>query len=173
DGELTDKEKAQFELALKDSADLQAEYEAALALKKLLENHNAPDPGEEYFDEMTSLVMAKTKGAVGDSKTEIDPVLVAQEQRSQFVRSLVSAAASLFLFFTALYLGPDLLTGSKAQSPSGEKAILTASVASELHDNYYGTITVHEQENISGAMYLLSPPGTIGRFIGGVDISPW
>lgn len=171
DNELPDTELAEVKKLLANSEDLRSEHELLVRLKQLLRQKRAPDPGEAYFDELTRLIEARTVDAgtlpVETAIVRSDP----SHQRRMFVRSLVSAAASLFLFFAALTLG-SRHTAVYAPGDDDQSGVFLAGAAADhLERNVMDLATVEERSSLRKGIFLLSPPGSIGRLSGLADLT--
>lgn len=161
DNELSDADRAAFRQLLAESDDLRTELEHTVRLKQLLRQKLAPDPGEPYFDELTRLIEARSvERGNPPAETESDRVDHSY-QRRMFVRSLASAAASLLLFFAALAIGSrhDYIV-SRNEAPG---VFLAGAAAEQFEQQGMELATVEEQSSVRKGIFLLSPPGSIGR----------
>jgi anti-sigma factor RsiW len=163
DKELTQAEAAEFEKALENSPELRAELESTRRLRELLANHLVPDPGEDYLENVTRIIMARTSGA-----ERLQPIPIGERQKLErrlFYRSLMSAAASVALFIGAIWLG-SAREEAMTRQPVPD-VMVASSAADELKDEP-GTelVTSEERTNVATGMFLLSPPGTSARFFG-------
>lgn len=138
------------------------EYAGSVRLKELLGSAEVPPPPETYWEEVTDLILART--------VENDGVVDLQrhlgKQRQSFYRSLVSVAASLAIFFVALWFGPGLNLGAVSASRSGQdvtgaaQEVNRAGVTEELFSRM-------EQDRIAGGVLLVGSPG---MFAGPINI---
>lgn len=163
DRELTPSEVEELEALLSESPELREELEATRRLKELLARHHVPDPGENYFDDAMRIILARTSEA---GKIERIPAGERQKQdRRLFYRSLISAAASVMLFVGAVWLGTQHQALTTRQRVP--EVMVTSTVADQLGEEP-GTqlVTSEEQVSLHKGLFLLSPPGTSGRFLG-------
>ncbi|MBN1212225.1 MAG: zf-HC2 domain-containing protein [candidate division Zixibacteria bacterium] len=135
-----------------------AEYELALRLRNILSGNSAPDPGEDYFNEVSALISAKT---VETYQTETAVTNLEQQRRNNkraFYRSLVSVAASLVIFFTALIFGS---TQNKPVTVNvlSYQGTSRVAAATENDDNDNVILTPAEQRNLIKGIILLGSPG--------------
>lgn len=163
DNELSGEELEEFKGLLAESEDLRAEHELTARLKELLRQKRAPDPGEAYFDGLTRLVEART------IETELAPAEPEPDrtdpgyQRRMFVRALLSAAASLFLFFAALTIG-SRQSALFTQGDDVTSGVFLAGAAAEQYAQPgLALATAEERASLRQGVFLLSPPGSIGR----------
>ena len=164
DGELSDEEARRVEKMIAESSDIKTEYELSKLVKQILDNKGSHDPGDAYFDELTELIRARTIQRDRDEYERDTPATRGSERRA-FVRSLVSAVASLILLFTALFLGSHREDWLSGLNGNGDEIIATASVSRELSGFQADFATAEEQQSLGQGMFLLSPPGMAARFL--------
>ena len=140
-----------------------AEYELALRLRKVLSGNSAPDPGEDYFNEVSALILAKTVDTVSSETVVTNLEQQRRNNRSAFYRSLVSVAASLIIFFSALIFGStqDKAVTVKVTSP---ETTLSMASSTENDDNDIEIITASEQRNLIKGIILLGTPGNFEQY---------
>lgn len=134
-----------------------AEYQELARLKGMLAKIPVPEPGLEYWKEVSELILARTVEAetVVDRRPEIER---RSRERSSFYRSVVAVAASLAVFVTSLWLGssgPNGLPGLSDRSSFDrtEPAGLIRSAAG------IGALSEDEQALIANGMLLVGTPG--------------
>lgn len=170
DKELSEQEMAELKRLLAESEDLRLDRDASVRLKELLRHLKTPDPGDAYFDELTELVLARTTRSAAGATYDRQPAGTTDE-RSMFVRSLVSAVASIFLFLAALFVGSqDHQSIVSLSGPNGP--LLTSSVARQLQQPDFVLVTKAERARISQGISLLAPPGLSGFLVAGLP-EPW
>ena len=135
-----------------------AEYELALRLRKILSGNSAPDPGEDYFNEVSALILVKTVETAPSETIVTNLEQKRRDNKRAFYRSLVSVAASLVIFFTALVFGSTQNKPITVNIPSSEESYRQARTQEETGDDYE-IITVSEHRNILKGMILLGSPG--------------
>lgn len=164
DGELSDEDAERVRAMLAESPDIRTEYELSKLVRGILHNKGSYDPGDTYFDELTELIRARTIQRTREEHTRISPSVTRSERRA-FVRSLVSAVASLILLFTALFIGSkrDLFTAN--MNRGGQEIMTTAEVSAELATFQTELGSVEQRQNLGQGMFLLSPPGMASRFL--------
>ncbi len=141
------------------------EYESSARLKELLSNGAGRDPGDDYFTEVHSLIMART---VEESSYAGGYPAIADHDasvRSPFVRSLLMAAASICLFFISLLIGShrELVFSEAPDSYDQQGTITLLSMAQSESDT---PMTNAEIRRVSRGVLLLGPPGMLGRVDG-------
>ncbi len=170
DHELPEPLSAALEEHLSNCPHCRADYEASLALKQLLVRTPVDYPGQEYFDEVRNIILARTVEADPTErviKTHKDD---RSEKRKSFMRSLVSVAASLCIFFSALLLGSRHEFGTSALSRVPQTSDSTFSLTELVNAESSPGFTKADQERMVGAMILLGPPGILGRFTNIADV---
>jgi hypothetical protein len=164
DNELSEEERAEFKKQLESSPELRAEYESAIALKELLKTQTVPDPGEDYWSEVTQLILAKTAGSENLERIEVVSQDDLSRKKSAFYRSLISAVAALFILFSALYIGSDHQRQMQTENISNGTVLVTARVADEINSEAFVMMTKSERNNATVGMMILGPPCPLGRF---------
>jgi anti-sigma factor RsiW len=164
DNELSEEERAEFKKTLESSPELRDEYQSDVQLKELLSKQTAPDPGEDYWSETTQLILARTSGSDKLERTEVVSRDELSRKRSAFYRSLVSAAAALFILFSALYVGSGRHHQMFTENISAGSVLITASVADEINSEAFVMMTKSERNNATVGMMILGPPCPLGRF---------
>jgi anti-sigma factor RsiW len=164
DSEITPHEAGELHKHLNECSACRNEYETSKALKELLSKTPTPDPGAEYWQEVVDIILARTTAST-KSRTSLDKTPVAINKKKQaLIRALVSVAASLLILFSAILL--DISRNEqKAQAPESNPRLF---VAAPLQDVIYGQssqyVTRREQIRLTKGMWLLGPPGFLGRF---------
>ena len=164
DNELSEEELAEFKRLLETSPDLRDEHQIAVRLKELMKQQPVPDPGEDYWSEVTELILARTTGAPDNEATTVTSQEELSNRRSAFVRSLVSAAAALFILFSALVIGSGRHHQMLTENISANSVLLTASVADEINSDSFVMMTKAERNSTTIGLLMLGPPSPIGRF---------
>ncbi len=165
DRELSADVEAQLKEHYDSCAGCREDLDSALLLKELLGQHKPPDPGEDYWSETTALIRARTTESFRQRTTVTDITANRSLERSAFMRSLVSVAASLVVLFSAILLG----TGQEQRLARIDVAKPPVYIAAALEevvgpDNTV-IVTRDENDRLAHGMLLLGAPGSIGRFI--------
>ena len=164
DGELPPAEADRVARHLTTCEACRAEHEATLKLKNLLTRRSVPDPHPSYWNEVSSLILARTVESAPFEADDQGRDRVRSGERASFVRSLISVAASLGIFIAAISFG-TLNGGLTTETPTIEKQVLsTTSLVTTAHAEARPGIGVSNNERVSQAMLLLGPPGLLGRF---------
>jgi anti-sigma factor RsiW len=159
DQELPEPVAREVTTHLESCAACRTEHEEALRLRALLSGYQPPAPPEEYWDEVSGLILARTvegRTEVVDLPTE---AARARSERYQLYRSIAAVAASLVVFFSALLTGPEsplaipgqLADGSQTEAPN----TLLASSTPESSNLF----SEDEQALIAGGMLLVGGSG--------------
>lgn len=162
DGELSPAVAAEIEEHLKGCALCRYDYRSTQLLKELLSKTAPPVPGSHYFEEVQALILARTTESVPYAVHKADTDRQSVE-RVSFYRSLLAVAASLLLFFSALYVGsmqPDSIAGENRF----DKQLSGLSSAGAVTKPGIGTeLSPFGQDRIRGGLLLVGPPGMLGR----------
>jgi len=167
DNELDKKTAFEIKEHLDTCPECREEYELALKLKEgLRASLPSVDPGEEYLDEVTSLIFAKTIDLDPEEEPVINISRKRAEQRISFYRSMASVAASLIIFFSALFFGSGTARMVSISSTDTNERVTHIMGVSDLEDTDNNIIiTIDEQKDILKGMILLGSPGQLSRFI--------
>jgi anti-sigma factor RsiW len=165
DRELPTESSTTVDAHLEVCPDCRIEYERTLRLKELLASGIVPEPAEPYWDEVTDLILARTVEKDGITELERHRGRP-QREKNSFYRSLVSVAASLALFFTALWLGPSL-TRDAGGAIWTERNAAPQTVEIAGRNNAESLLSRSEQDRIAGGLLLVGSPG---MFAGPVDL---
>jgi len=132
-------------------------------LKKLLSDLTVPNLGTGYFEEVKNLVLART---VESADFYAGPVPVADRrltERSSFIRSIVSVAASICIFLVALSIDSNQSKPAISASLDDNTVMIRTSLGILVHTPLEDAPSLQEQERVAGSMLLLGPPGLLGR----------
>lgn len=159
DRELSSQKSEQVAQHLELCPDCRSEHDQMVQLRRMLSDHTGPEPDEQYWTEVQDLILARTveRIQVVNVGTEISRK---QRERVSFYRSLMAVAASLAIFFTALWLTPDNLgtPGSPWLAGAVDAPGLTNTSETDFHD----MISDNEREMIAGSIMLVGSPGLLG-----------
>lgn len=168
DNELDEKTALEIKEHLDKCPECREEYELAVKLKAGLKASIPPvDPGDEYLDEVTSLIFAKTIDLEPELEPVIDITRKRTEQRRSFYRSMASVAASLIIFFSALFFGSGAAVRTVSISPdlTGKQSGRVMGISDLADTDNNVIITIDEQKDILKGMILLGSPGKLNRLI--------
>lgn len=172
DNELSPSQAAELEEHLSACATCRQEYQASQQLKQYLkqlqQDSLVPNPGEDYWSEVTSLVLAKTSGL---SVSNTDSVRIIEvrpkaEERRSLVRSLMLFAASLVIMLSAIYLGMQRQQMTASVNNSTSPVLMTASLSNVVASDNRAIVTREEENQMVRGMMALSTPGPVGRYGG-------
>jgi len=136
------------------------EYAATTRLKELLSRAPVEDPGQDYWSETTGLILARTVDTAVTPVSELSRAR-AGTRRGDFVRSLISLAASIAILVSAIVVGQSHHRMSIAAV--GEPMLMTQSVVLQLPDDYPTLSLDSHRQNLARGMMLLGAPGHLGR----------
>ena len=156
DDELPAEKLDEVRRMLEDNPELQQYVARSRRLKELLAQIVVPDPGRQYWDETTSLILARTVEA------EAARVSVGSE-RFSLVRSLFSVAASIIILISALYIGSNGRAPMPLKTDSGEIAFAAVSVQKDISPGDFPAYGHKEALQLARAMIVMGPPGMFGR----------
>ncbi len=144
-----------------------AEVESSAILKSMIKGLSRPDPGDEYWDEVSRLILARTvEGEAPPSPVyQRVPVSASREARQTLMRSVASVAFSLVVLLGAIWLGSQRHNGTfVVQTPT--KEFLVAASINPLTIPTDEIYTARERAKLAGAVSLLGPPvhGRMGEF---------
>lgn len=159
DNELSADESRNFENHLKRCSECQKELDALKQLKIILSSEEITDPGDEYWEENKSLILAKT--IESEDWNNSRPTRVTSV-KTDFKRALVAVAASLVLLASSLFLGVE--SDKQLNYISDNNDMFALNPMQNVLDNEQNIIvSENEQLNIAKGMLLISPPGMLGR----------
>lgn len=164
DDELTNEQKTQLMEHIESCASCKREFEELKQIKKLLSKAKAFNPGEEYWSEVTGLIIAKTtdvESVESGHRPHNEQISI---KRNALMRSIISTAAALAILFTALLLGSQQKQVSFARTESGRPVFATADVRDLLSSDNIPLYSIKDQRHLAQGMLLVGIPGLLGRF---------
>jgi anti-sigma factor RsiW len=159
DGELPHTEAVEVETHIRDCAECQKRYDDLVRLKECLKSYSVPDPGREYFNNTTDIVMARVAGSGEHRRSESNDQ--AQRRRALY-RSIAAAAASLAILISALTLGTNDSSIVGFGQNEGAPPLTTASLRSVLEEED-AVLTGSDRDRLARAAIMLGSPGLPGR----------
>ncbi len=146
------------------------EYEQTLRLKRLLGDMTAPDPGDAYFQETTSLILARTVQAAPEQPVRISADDARRQNRRALVRAILSVAASIAILVTAILIGSSpeqqVLRSQSEHAP----VLATADLREVVGPHDIPVFTREDRIRLARGMMLIGSPGFLGRFAGLPDM---
>jgi len=167
DGDLDPTVAGEISRHLESCPVCQAEYESSLRLKELLKQHNAAQPEQGYWEEITQRIHMRT--------VESDPIRLDSDNsddantvdvRRDFVRSLAALAASIAILFSALQFGQTRDQDNYLATVEGREILLT----NYLHEDLSSELSQAQATEMTRAYLLLGSPGVSSR---GLTISDY
>ncbi len=167
DGVLSATEKENMEKHLRECSPCREEWERAQRLQRVLSRLPFPDPGDEYWKEATTLILAKSVDYLPCSRQKVSPSSYPSQGTGKrgFLQAVASLAVSLFILFSALLIGSGQQRQISRQTTDEMPVFATASVNDLLRERFHGpAITKEEQLQLAEGMLLMGPPSFLGRF---------
>jgi anti-sigma factor RsiW len=162
DGDLSASQTGEIESHLAQCTACKQEYLRSAELRRLLSSRAAPDPGTQYFREVTELILARTVDQTESEQRTFRASADSSRIRAPFYRSLIAAAASIGLFVTSLYVG-SIRPMTASAPPADTRMRQATSMVAMLHSDDNRVMTDAEKLRITSGMVLLGPPGMVGR----------
>ena len=172
DSELSEEETSYVRQLLAQSPELQQEHDATLRLREILKTLPVPDPGEQYWSESTELILARTTPSETEESVNRSLPEITAQKRHAFWRSVVSAAASLIILFSALVIGSQRQTHKETNIVDEGRMLVTTDLADRLTTP---TVELTDQPELAGMTVrniLQGPPGHVGRFSDPTETMP-
>lgn len=163
DGDLPPDEGNRLRDHIRTCEDCRREYDLTRRVKTLLESATTPNPGDEYFAESESHILARTVEA-DQANTQESPAKGNERSphRTALLRAVLSVAASLAILFIAIYLGSNQEMLISRTVDRTAPVIATANVRESVGNN--PVFTREERTRITQGMMLIGGPGFLGRF---------
>ncbi len=137
------------------------EVETISKVKELLGQKSVYSPGEDYWSETSSLILARTVESSLE-RIPVEPNRTTQKQA--FIRSLVSVFASLVILFTALLIGSNKGPGFVRLTAPEAPIYSVAPIQDMVGSDNTVIVTRAERLNQAKGMLLMGSPGFLGRF---------
>jgi len=172
DSELSPEDNNQLDNHLDSCAQCRIEFQSSAQVRDILNQKPVSKPREGYWEEVTSLILARTvdnepehsREPYQESLNKSGKLGSDYSDRSILMRPLISVIASLGLLFAALFVGANKnLFTPIANSPVVQEQSLTAGRwLVNADDRYY--ISPEDEAMLTRGMLLLAPPGPLSRF---------
>lgn len=172
DSELSPEENNQLDDHLDSCAKCRIEFQSSAQVRDILKLKPVSEPREGYWEEVTSLILARTVDnepehsgePYQESLNKSGKLGSHYSDRSILMRPLISVIASLGLLFAALFVGANKnLFTPIANSPVVQEQSLTAGRWLVSADDRY-FISPEDEAMLTRGMLLLAPPGPLSRF---------
>ncbi len=140
------------------------EFLASKRLKELLKKTPKGNPSEDYWSDTTRLIMARTIATDEAFRPKTKTPSYQHSNRTDFVRSLVSLAASIAILVSAVLVGqsqnqPAVSVGSQGDRP----VFLAHSVTDQFPGGYPALAIGDDQSRLARGMLLMGAPGHLSR----------
>lgn len=147
----------------------QREYEITLRLKELLRSARTPDPGGEYFQEATELILGRS---VGNDPTpeDISPQQIKSVRQQAFWRAVLSVAASLAILFAAILIGSSEDYEAARQQTAAAPVLATTDIRGLIGPESSRIFTREDQLRLARGALLIGSPSFVARFAGIPDM---
>ncbi len=165
DNDLPADQTNQVREHLKSCDECRREYQLTKRLKSLLSIGVIPDPGEDYFFETETLILARTID--GSDETDDRPPTADQVRRQKkqaFYRALFSVAASVGILFAAIYLGSSQDNIQSRNTTSSAPILATADIRNLVGPETEPIFTEADNLRLAHGIMLIGSPGPLGRF---------
>lgn len=172
DNELGPALAAEVAQHLEVCATCRQEYEAGRQLTQVLkqtqDEARLPDPGEDYWSEVSSLILARTTESSVPSANEESPVSYRSrsDTRQAVMRSVMLFAASLVLMIGALLIGSQRHRMGSSSRFSESQPIMTASLSQMTASDHEAIVTKEEEDALVRGMLALGAPNPVDRYGG-------
>ena len=165
DGELPEDTRREVERLLQSHPEHAQDVQSSRQLKALLKNLDRHEPPPEYWAELQELIMARTVQQSGASQP-VTRTPAKDEVRQSFFRSLVSVAAGLALFVSALVLGNSGPIEVRRSDPAPMSYASLPELVAQANTEEEKVFTTSQQRRLSGGILLVGPAGLLGRLSG-------
>ncbi len=146
------------------------EYEQTIRLKRLLGGMTAPDPGDAYFQETTSLILARTVDAAPEQPERISADDLRREKRGALLRAILSVAASIAILVSAILIGSSPEQQVLRSQTEHAPVLATADLRDVVGPHDLPVYSHKDRVRLARGMMLIGSPGFLGRFAGLPDM---
>jgi anti-sigma factor RsiW len=159
DGELDPAIAGEIESHLTSCSACSEELQVAQNVRELLKHRPVHLPPEGYWAESAKAILERARQE--DRIVPIEPYYREREAdtRRNFVRSLISLAASIVVLFSAIYFGQSQPDGNRIVTVDGQEIILTSALIEDLNPQLGNA----ERHDLAVGYSLLGAPGRNGR----------
>jgi len=139
------------------------EYKATKSLQGLMGRINSPEPGPDYWQDTTDIILARTVGSITSPKQKVTGKDKTGTNHQAFIRSLVSVAASLVILFSAIFLGKSENYPSAELTNPENPFLVVAPLQEMFYDKKITVATTAERVRIQKGTLLIGAPGFLGK----------
>jgi len=172
DGELSATETARLNQHLNQCPDCREFYEQTMHLKEILRNASCPLPGQDYWNQTTAKIMARTTDAEPRDPEVLSFARKQKQDRNALFRAILSVAASITILFLAIYVGSTQQQQLAEIGNSNNRAIATADVWNVTGTDNTPVFTELDRQRLTRGLMLMGSPGVLGRFSRLPDLLP-
>lgn len=162
DSELSVDDNRLFLSHLNNCQECQRELDSSRQLREILSNKPVTNPRNEYWEEVTSLILARTVGNESPGGGGSVFSSNANSDKSHLMQSILAVVASLVLLFSALYVGINKSAGPIAASPAVSEGTLETQVWLVDTDKFL-VFTAEDEAMLTRGILYLAPPGPLSR----------
>jgi len=145
-----------------------SEMELSRWLRQALGQFRSPEPAADYWREVQSLILARTVGVAREENHDLASARRVRERASLY-QSMLAVAASLVIFFSALWLGSTGLPIAPERADLHDQPLTRASLIALACANPSSAACKAEQERLARGMLLMGRPGLVGSSADLVD----
>lgn len=162
DQELTISQHDEIEVHLAHCEMCRNLFHQATKLKESLSTFDVVDPGQNYWDETTQIILAKT--AQSDFSTHVDqtPIEQYRSTKSALIRATASFAVALLVLGSAIFFG-SMQSQQQPITNIKTEIIVSAELLEHLKHVNEIIFTKNEQARLTRGIFLLGSPGMLGR----------
>ena len=165
DGDLTQQQCAEVDGHLDVCQECRSEYDQALKLKELLENQPIFDPGEDYWEETTELILARAESFPRAVVSPEDRRPLWATGRATLLRAAASFAVSLGVLTSAIVIGSRQPARFADSTELDSPFVMTAAVKDAVAGSDNELLTAAESSRLARGTLLLGAPGMPGKGI--------
>ena len=164
DNELNEAETARLKKHIDECNRCRQEFEETVHLREILSQSRITDPGQQYWSETTSLILARTTEQAHYAQGHQASRKTRHYGQVTLIRSIMSVVASITILFIALSIGSSLKEQQVAHYVRNSPLLATADLRDVLEIEHYPIYTAQDQINLARGALLLGMPGSLGRF---------
>ncbi len=161
DNDLSPEQAAGVQSHLDQCEVCRVEYGRSVRVKSLLGESPVPQPPEEYWTEVASIIQARTVDSVPLIRER-----VAEEKATSgrtFVRSAVVFAASAVLLISTLLISHQ--RGEQAQAPDLQAPVyMSVHLTEQMNRPLSDYLTKKDQARIAGGTLIVGAPSMVSRY---------
>jgi hypothetical protein len=159
DGDLPFDKRAEAERVLAESEECREYQRQLVELRNILKSTAPKDPGEDYWQETSSLILAKT---VNRETAYIPGKATPQKSTTGLSRAVYSTVVSLSILIIALAFGSRQSVNYAVVRMDNSEYLATIDVREKLSVSDESN-TLVETARFAGSTVLIGSPGSVGR----------